>query len=144
MQCEYQMHNNNLSCQLLKKLNYIEQGEVSRQIWSEIRKTAESVICLGTTRVSGKNQEQSWQKQKKKKHVFRNLKKLKKKKNSWTSTDPLRGGETKRKVFAGSQNEYRWSNSWQWKREYVIDHYTNIISSHSLERFSKQRSSVFT
>ena len=80
MQCEYQMHNNNLSCQLLKKLNYIEQGEVSRQIWSEIRKTAESVICLGTTRVSGKNQEQSWQKQKKKKkHVFRNLKKLKKK-----------------------------------------------------------------
>lgn len=79
MQCEYQMHNNNLSCQLLKKLNYIEQGEVSRQIWSEIRKTAESVICLGTTRVSGKNQEQSWQKQKKK-HVFRNLKKLKKKK----------------------------------------------------------------
>lgn len=79
MQCEYQMHNNNLSCQLLKKLNYIEQGEVSRQIWSEIRKTAESVICLGTTRVSGKNQEQSWQKQKKKTR-FSESQKIKKKK----------------------------------------------------------------
>lgn len=79
MQCEYQMHNNNLSCQLLKKLNYIEQGEVSRQIWSEIRKTAESVICLGTTRVSGKNQEQSWQKQNKKTR-FSESQKIKKKK----------------------------------------------------------------
>ena len=78
MQCEYQMHNNNLSCQFLKKLNYIEQGELSRQIWSEIRKTAESVICLGTTRVSGENQAQSWQKKKKK--TFFGISKTEKKK----------------------------------------------------------------